>query len=107
MDLQQIITWAGGLLIGTGVVWTAWRYIQPLLPANKDRDATIEKLIQTVNRLTEDPTAPDVISVPDRATALAYCEAILRHLEKKPDPKKGVDALIVVMSQIAAPAPKE
>jgi len=106
MDLQQIITMVGGLLVGSGVVWTAWRFIKPLLPENKTRDATIEKLIQTVNRLTEDPTAPDVVSVPDRATALAYCEAVLRFLEKS-GTKKGVDALIVVMSEIAAPTPKE
>lgn len=107
MNYQEIITWAGGLLVGSGVLWSGWKFIRPFLPANKDRDAVIEKLIQGLNDKILGPETKDAVSVPDRATALAYCEAILRHLEKKPDPKKGVDALIIVMSQIAAPAPKE
>jgi hypothetical protein len=106
MDYQQIITWAGGLLIGSGVLWSGWKFLKPFLPANKDRDAVIERLIQGLNDRIVGPETKDAVSVPDRATALAYCEAVLRFLEKS-GTKRGVDALIVVMSEIAAPTPKE
>jgi hypothetical protein len=106
MDYQQIITWAGGLLIGSGVLWSGWKFLKPFLPANKGRDAVIERLIQGLNDRIVGPETKDAVSVPDRATALAYCEAVLRFLEKS-GTKRGVDALIVVMSEIAAPTPKE
>jgi hypothetical protein len=50
-----------------------------------------------------EPTAP---SVPDRAVALQYTEAVLRYMEKHGS-KEGIAALVVVLSEIASPTPSK
>lgn len=99
MDFATIISTIGALVMGSGGVWAIWAFVKPRLPVNPVRDKVVEEMLRQLNKQTLPPDGP---SVPDRATALQYCEAILRFMEKTGS-KTGVDALIKVMSEIASP----
>ena len=102
MDINYILQILGSILGGGGIVWGIWRFIQPKLTPNAKRDTIIEDLIKQIHiqSMPGDASGP---SVPDRATALQYTEAVLRYMEKHGS-KEGVDALVIVLSQIAAPS---
>lgn len=106
MDIQQIVMAIGALLAGSGGIWAVWRAVKGFLPANESRDKLIERVIQQVHNqsMKGQENAP---SVPDRATALQYVEAVLRYMEAHGS-KEGVAALVKVLAEIAQPtAPKE
>jgi hypothetical protein len=108
MDIQSIIGVIGAIVAGSGGVWAIWRAIKGYLPANQSRDAMIEEVLKQLHNhsMKGQEAAP---SVPDRATALQYVEAVLRFMESQGS-KEGVDALIKVMAEIAKPTvtvPKE
>lgn len=100
MDISSILTLIGTLIGGSGGVWLIWAWIKSKLPANATRDKTIEEILRQLNKQTLPPEGP---SVPDRPTALQYCEAVLRYLEKN-ETQAGVDAMVKVIAQIANPA---
>lgn len=100
MSISDILTLAGTLLGGSGGVWLIWTWVKAKLPANATRDKTIEDILRQFNKQTLTPEGP---SVPDRPTALQYCEAVLRYLEKS-ETKAGVDAMVKVISEIANPS---
>ena len=99
MDIATIITSLGMLIGGSGGIWFIWKMVKGYLPANESRDKVIEEILRQLNKQTAPPEGP---SVPDRATALQYCEAVLRFLEKG-ETKAGVDAMVKVMAEIASP----
>jgi hypothetical protein len=100
MDFVTIISTIGALVMGSGGIWAVWAFLKPRLPANPTRDKVIEEILRQMNKQTLPPDGP---SVPDRATALQYCEAILRFMEKTGS-KTGVEYLVKVMSEIASPS---
>jgi len=100
MDLSSIITIIGTLIGGSGGIWLIWTFVKGKLPANPTRDKVIEDILRQINRQTVPAEGP---SVPDRPTALQYCEAVLRYLEKS-ETKAGVDAMVKVISEIANPS---
>lgn len=105
-NIQTIVLAIGAILAGSGGIWGVWRAVKGFLPANETRDQLIERVIQQVHNqsMRGQENAP---SVPDRATALQYVEAVLRFMESQGS-KEGVDALIKVMAEIAKPTvPKE
>lgn len=99
MDISSILTLIGTLIGGSGGVWLIWTWIKARLPANATRDKTIEEILRQLNRQTLPAEGP---SVPDRSTALQYCEAVLRFLEKG-ETKAGVEAMVKVIAEIANP----
>jgi uncharacterized protein YneF (UPF0154 family) len=99
MDIATILTLLGTLIGGSGGVWFIWKLIKAKLPANPSRDKLVEEIFRQLNKQTAPPEGP---TVPDRATALQYCEAVLRFLEKG-ETKAGVDAMVKVMAEIASP----
>lgn len=106
MDIQQIITAIGAVLAGSGGVWAVWRVIKGFLPENAKRDSLVEEILKQLHNqsMKGQEVAP---SVPDRATALQYVEAVLRYMEAHGS-KEGVAALVTVLSEIAKPTtPKE
>ena len=106
MEINFILQIVAGLLGGGGVLWGAWMFIQPRLAPNASRDRLVEEVFRQFHKHTMIGDASDP-SVPDRATALQYTEAVLRYMEKHGS-KEGVEALVVVLSEIASPTtPKE
>ncbi len=108
MDLQAIVGVIGAIVAGAGGIWAVWRAVKGFLPANAARDSVIEEVLKQLHNhsMKGQEAAP---SVPDRATALQYVEAVLRFMESQGS-KEGVDALIKVMAEIAKPTvtvPKE
>ena len=106
MDIQQIVMAIGAVIAGSGGIWAVWRVVKGFLPENSKRDATVEAILRQLHQQTMrgQEAAP---SVPDRATALQYVEAVLRYMEAHGS-KEGVAALVKVLSEIAQPtAPKE
>jgi hypothetical protein len=99
MDISTILTIIGTLIGGSGGVWFIWSWIKNKLPPNPTRDKTIEEILRQLNKQTLPPEGP---SIPDRPTALQYCEAVLRFLEKN-ETKDGVNAMVQVIAQIANP----
>jgi hypothetical protein len=100
MDISSILTLIGTLIGGSGGIWMIWSWVKGKLPANATRDKLIEEMLRQLNRQTLPEDGP---SVPDRPTALQYCEAVLRYLEKS-ETKAGVDAMVKVISEIANPS---
>jgi hypothetical protein len=106
MDLQTIVTVIGAIVAGSGSIWAVWRAVKRFLPTDVNRDAWIEEAFRRIHKQTM-PGQENAPSVPDRATALQYVEAVLRYMESQGS-KEGVDALIKVMAEIAKPTvPKE
>lgn len=106
MDIQNIVALIGAVIAGMGGVWAVWRLVQPYLPADSKRDALIDSVIRRMHSHTM-PGDQGNPSVPDRATALQYTEAVLRYMEKHGS-VEGVNALVTVLSEIASPTtPKE
>jgi hypothetical protein len=105
MDFNSILAVVAAVVGGTGGLWALWRIVRPLLPTNAKRDAIVEDLLERLHKQTMkgEPTAP---SVPDRAVALQYTEAVLRYMEKHGS-KEGIAALVVVLSEIASPTPSK
>lgn len=103
MDFQTIITVIATVIGGSGGLWMLWRFLQPMLPVNTKRDAIVEKVLEQLHNQSM-KGQPDAPSVPDRAVALQYTEAVLRYMEKHGS-KEGVDALVIVLSEIASPTP--
>ncbi len=101
MDINFILQIVASLLGGGGILWGIWRFIQPRLPSNPSRDKTIEEILKQLH-LQSMPSDANGPSVPDRATALQYTEAVLRYMEKHGS-KEGVTALVTVLSEIASP----
>lgn len=101
MDINFILQIVASILGGGGIVWGIWRFIQPRLSPNATRDKMVEDLIKQfhIQSMPGDASGP---SVPDRATALQYTEAVLRYMEKHGS-KEGVTALVTVLSEIASP----
>jgi hypothetical protein len=106
MDLQTILAVIAAVVGGSGGVWAVWRLVKGFLPANDKRDALIEDVLHRIHSQSM-KGQPDAPSVPDRAVALQYTEAVLRYMEKHGS-KEGVAALVTVLSEIASPTtPKE
>jgi hypothetical protein len=105
MDIRTIIEIIAVVVGGSGGLWMLWRFIQPRLPANPKRDAIVEQVLQQLHNQSM-KGQPDAPSVPDRAIALQYTEAVLRYMEKHGS-KEGVAALVTVLSEIASPTPKK
>ena len=106
MDIQSIVGVIGAIVAGAGGIWAVWRAVKGFLPANEKRDSVVEEILKQLHQhsMKGQENAP---SVPDRATALQYVEAVLRFMESHGS-KEGVDALIKVMAEIAKPTiPKE
>ena len=106
MDLQTIVAVVGAIVAGSGGIWAVWRAVKGFLPTNEKRDSVVEEVFKQLHQhsMKGQENAP---SVPDRATALQYVEAVLRYMESQGS-KEGVDALIKVMAEIAKPTvPKE
>jgi hypothetical protein len=103
MDLQTIIGTVIAVIGGSGGIWAIWRLVKGFLPANDRRDAVIEEALRRFHKQSMEGQ-PDAPSVPDRAVALQYTEAVLRYMEKHGS-KEGVAALVVVLSEIASPTP--
>lgn len=101
MDINFIVQILASILGGGGVLWGVWRFIQPRLSPNASRDKTIEEILKQLH-IQSMPGDKDGPSVPDRATALQYTEAVLRYMEKHGS-KEGVTALVTVLSEIASP----
>jgi len=104
--VQQVAMVIGALIAGSGGIWAVWRLVKGFLPANAKRDQVIEDILKQLHQQTMkgQEVAP---SVPDRATALQYVEAVLRYMEAHGS-KEGVAALVTVLSEIAQPTtPKE
>jgi hypothetical protein len=103
MDLQTILAVIAAVVGGSGGVWAIWRLVKPLLPVNDKRDSLIEDVLERLHKQSM-KGQPDAPSVPDRAVALQYTEAVLRYMEKHGS-KEGVAALVTVLSEIASPTP--
>jgi hypothetical protein len=101
VDIQQIILAIGAVIAGSGGIWAIWRVIKGFLPENAKRDSVVEEILRQLHNqsMKGQEVAP---SVPDRATALQYVEAVLRYMEAHGS-KEGVEALVTVLSEIAQP----
>jgi hypothetical protein len=106
VDIQSILAVVAAVVGGAGGLWAVWRLVKPFLPVNDSRDAVIEQVLRQLHNHSMKGQA-DAPSVPDRAVALQYTEAVLRYMEKHGS-QEGVAALVVVLSEIASPTtPKE
>lgn len=103
MDIQTIIGTVIAVIGGSGGIWAVWRLVKGFLPVNENRDAVIEEALRRFHKQSMEGQV-DAPSVPDRAVALQYTEAVLRYMEKHGS-KEGVAALVVVLSEIASPTP--
>jgi hypothetical protein len=103
MDLQTILATIAAVVGGSGGIWAIWRLVKGFLPANEKRDTLIEDVLERLHKQSMQGQ-PDAPSVPERAVALQYTEAVLRYMEKHGS-KEGVQALVIVLAEIASPTP--